>query len=225
MHNLAKKLDTTEATQLGGYVVHIGEGDGPTREIVVRAGDGNAASEYTARRATSCLLDPVLGDHVLLAVFGDGRAFVLAVLERTEEGPATASLDRDLTLRVPNGSLQLAAKDGVSVVSAGGVSIVGASLDVKAGEGRVSLEKIAVLGRQLLAEVASVKVVAGAVDSVMDRWVQKVKRAYRTVEELDQLRSKRVDYSAEKSMHLHAENTLVTATELVKFDGEHIHLG
>lgn len=225
MHNLAKKLDTTEATQLGGYVVRVGEGHGPVRDLVVRVGDGNAASEYTARRATSCLLDPALGDHVLVAVFGDGRAFVLAVLERTEEGPATASLDRDLTLRVPNGSLQLAAKDGVGVVSAGDVSIVGASLDVKAGEGRVSIEKIAVLGRQLLAEVASVKVVAGAVDSVMDRWVQKVKRAYRTVEELDQLRSKRVDYSAEKSMHLHAENTLVTATELVKFDGEHIHLG
>jgi hypothetical protein len=225
MHNLAKKLDTTEATQLGGYVVHIGEGSASSREITVRAGEGSSAIEYTARRATSCLLDPMLGDHVLVAVFGDGRAFVLAVLERTEEGPATASLDRDLTLRVPNGSLHLVAKDGVGMVTTGDVSIVGATLDVKAGEGRVSLEKLAVLGRQLLAEVASVKVVAGAVDTVMDRWVQKVKRAYRTVEELDQLRSKRVDYSAEKSMHLSAENTLVTATELVKLDGEHIHLG
>lgn len=220
MQNLAKKLDTTEATQLGGYVVRIA---GAT--FVVRVGDGNAATEYEARRATSCLLDPVLGDRVLLVLFGDGSAFVLAVLERTEEGPATASMDRDLTLRVPGGSLNLVAKDGVGIVSTGDVSIVGASLDVKAGEGRVSLERLTVLGRQLLAEVTSVKLVAGAVDTVLDRWVQKVKRAYRTVEELDQVRAKRIDYSAEKTMHLDAENTLVTASELVKLDGEHIHLG
>jgi hypothetical protein len=219
MHNLAKKLDTTEASQLGGYVVKTGA------TLLVRVGDSGAATDYEARRATSCLLDPVLGDHVLLAVFGDGRAFVLAVLERTEEGPATASLDRDLTLRVPNGRLDLVAKEGVRIVSTGDVSITSAGIDMKAAEATLSIDRIAVLGRQLLAEVASVKFVAGAVDSVLDRWVQKVKRAYRTVEELDQLRARRVDYTAEKSMHLHAENALVTAGELVKLDGEHIHLG
>ncbi len=220
MQNVAKKLDTTLATQLGGYVVRA---SGPG--LLVRVGDGPSPTEYEAKRATSCLLDPALGDHVLLAVFGDGRAFVLAVLERTEEGPATASLDRDLTFRVPNGHINLVAKEGVGIVSTGDVSITSAGFDVRAAEGRVSIDRLAVLGRQLLAEVATVKVVAGAVDSVLDRWVQKVKRAYRTVEELDQLRAGRVDYTAEKSMHLHAENALVTAGELVKLDGEHIHLG
>lgn len=220
MANPAKKLDTTEATQLGGYVVGASG-----KRLLVRVGEGPSRAEYEAKRAVSCLLDPVLGDHVLLAVFGDGSAFVLAVLERTEDGPATASLDRDLTLRVPNGQINLVAKDGVGIVSTGDVSIVGAAVDVKAAEGRLSIDRVAVLGRQLLAEVATVKLVAGAVDSVLDRWVQKVKRAYRTVEELDQVRAKRVDYTAEKSMHLHAENALVTAGELVKLDGEHIHLG
>jgi hypothetical protein len=42
---------------------------------------------------------------------------------------------------------------------------------------------------------------------------------------MDQLRAKRVDYTAEKSMHLHGENTLMTADSLVKLDGEHIHMG
>lgn len=217
MQNLAKKLDTKEASQLAGYVVRA---SGPA--LTVRVDDG---VEYEAKRATSCLLDPVLGDHVLMAVLGDGRAFVLAVLERTEEGPATASFDRDLTLRVPNGQVNLVAKEGVGIISTGDVSIVGAAIDMKAVEGRISVERLAVLGKQLLAEAGSVKLVAGALDSVLDRWVQKVKRAYRTVEELDQLRAKRVDIAAEKSMHLHAENALVTAAELVKLDGEHIHLG
>jgi hypothetical protein len=79
--------------------------------------------------------------------------------------------------------------------------------------------------RHLLGEIAAVKLVAGAVDSVLDRVTQRVKRAYRIVEEMDQLRAKRVDYSAEKSLHVHAENAMVSATGVVKLDGEHIHLG
>ena len=118
MQNLAKKLDTTEATQLGGYVVKAGP------RLVVRVGHSTSATDYEAKRATSCLLDPVLGDHVLLAVFGDGRAFVLAVLERTEEGPATASLDRDLTLRVPNGQINLVAKEGPLLNERDGVLVL-----------------------------------------------------------------------------------------------------
>jgi hypothetical protein len=220
MQNLAKKLDTAHATQLAGYVVRASG-----KQLVVRVGERGATTEYEARRAVSCLLDPVLGDHVLLALLGDGSAFVLAVLERTEEGPATASLDRDLTLRVPGGALNLVAKDGIGIVSTGDVSITSAGVAVTAAEGTFSIDRLAVLGRQLLAEVANAKVVAGAVDTVLDRWVQKVKRAYRHVEEIDQVRAGRVDYAADKSMHLHAENALVTAEELVKFDGEHIHLG
>jgi hypothetical protein len=77
MQNLAKKLDTTEALQLGGHVVRAG---GPA--LLVRVGDGNSSIEYEAKRATSCLLDPVLGDHVLLAVFGDGRAFASSAPRR-----------------------------------------------------------------------------------------------------------------------------------------------
>ncbi len=217
MQNLAKKLEAArEATQLSGYVVRV---EGPT--CVVRRDDG----EYRARRATSCLLDPMLGDRVLFAIVEDGSAFVLSVLEREEESEATVSLDRDLTFRLPQGRFDVVTKEGIGLITTSETSVVSASVEVKAAEGRFSLDRLTMLGRHLLAEVASAKVVAGTIDSVVDRVSQRVKRAYRAVEEMDQLRAARVDYSAEKTMHLHAENALVSATELVKFDGEHIHLG
>ena len=216
MQNLAKKLDTAEATQLSGYVVRV-EG----RAVVIRYEGG----ECRAARAVSCLIDPVLGDRVLFAALADGSSFVLAVLEREEEGAATISMDRDLTFRVPDGRFDVVTKEGVGLVSTGAVSIITPELEVKAVDGRFSIERLTTLSRHLLAEVVNAKIVAGAIDSVVDRVSARIKRAYRTVEELDQLRAGRIDHSAEKSLHLSAEDALVTATELVKFDGEHIHLG
>ncbi len=216
MANLAKKLDTAEATQLAGYVVRV-EG----RAVVIRYEGG----ERCAARAVSCLVDPVLGDRVLFVALADGSSFVLAVLEREEEGAATISMDRDLTFRVPDGRFDVVTKEGVGLASTGAVSIVTPELEVKAVDGRFSIDRLTTLSRHLLAEVVNAKVVAGAIDSVVDRVSAKIKRAYRTVEELDQLRAGRIDHSAEKSLHLPAEDALVTATELVKFDGEHIHLG
>ncbi len=216
MQNLAKKRDTSTATELAGYVIRI---EGPA--AWVRTDDG----EIRARRAVSCLVDPVLGDRVLCALLADGTAYVLAVLEREDDAAATMSMDRDLAIKIPSGRFEVVTQEGVGFVTPGDVSIVSGELDINAAEGRVSFDRLSAMGRQWLAEVSAVKVVAGALDSVLDRLSQKVKRSYKTVEELDQVRAKRIDYAAEKSLHMSAENALVTASELVKFDGENIHLG
>jgi hypothetical protein len=114
---------------------------------------------------------------------------------------------------------------GVGFVSAGPISMTTPELEVKAVEGKLGLGRLAIAGKELFAEFANAKTTLGALDAVAERVMQKAKRVYRFVEEFDQLRAKRVDYTAEKSMHLHGENTLMTADSLVKFDGEHIHMG
>jgi hypothetical protein len=105
------------------------------------------------------------------------------------------------------------------------VSLVGKRLEVNAAEGSVVVQRLAFLGDAVRAEIDRIKLLATSVDSVLERLTQRVKRAYRTVEETDQLRAERIDYTADKTMSLHAENALVTADELVKMDAEQIHLG
>jgi hypothetical protein len=68
-------------------------------------------------------------------------------------------------------------------------------------------------------------VVADSCDSVFDRLLQRVKRSYRFVEEHDQVRAAQIDYVAQNNASLRGENTLITAKDLVKVDGEQIHLG
>jgi Protein of unknown function (DUF3540) len=52
-----------------------------------------------------------------------------------------------------------------------------------------------------------------------------VPRSLRTVEAMDQLRAGQIDHVAQGTLNLHGENAVVTAEELVKLDGEQIHVG
>ncbi len=223
MRNLARKLGGGDVSQETGTVTRT-ETDG---SFVLRCDAGS----YHARRARSCLVAPECGDIVLLATLPRGECYVLAVLDRPGEGAGEErsrtklSLDGDLEIELATGRLTVAAQQGVDLAAGGNVSVVAPGINVHAADGNVLIDRLSVLGSVFHAEVDRIKVLAASAESVFDRVVQRVKRAYRTVEETDQLRAGRMDYVAKTSMNLHAGTALLTAEELVKLDGEQIHLG
>lgn len=217
MRSTARKQEyKTEVSQELGTVTRI---EGAT--FVARTEEG----EHRARRAASCLLEPEVGDLVLLAVATDGRSYVLAVLEREEGAAGSIVADGDLTIKLVKGRFAVAAQEGVELVSGKDVSVVSGDLRVNAVDGTVALTRLSFLGDVVRAEIAKAKVLAGSFDTIAERISQKVKRAYRIVEETDHLRAEAVDYVAKKTMSLRGQNALVTAEELVKVDGDQIHLG
>ncbi|AKT41277.1 DUF3540 domain-containing protein [Chondromyces crocatus] len=180
----------------------------------------------TATRAVSCLVAPLLGDRVLVAVEASGKAYVLAVLERAEEdGKTTLSVDGDLEIRTASGACSIAAQDGVQIASPGEVKVAANTLNVTALEGKVVTEKLTFMARWMLGELGKLKVIAESVDSVVSRVSQRVERSYRTVTELDQVKAHQMDYTAEEQLRMHAKNTLMTSDNLVKVDGDQIHFG
>jgi hypothetical protein len=150
---------------------------------------------------------------------------VLAVLEREAGAPAILSTEGDLEIRQRRGRVSIAAQEGIDLVAAKDVSVTSSGVNVHASEGSVVLQSLSFVGSAVLAQVDRVKLLAETFDAVLDRFSQKVKRSYRTVEETDQVRAERIDYTATSTMSLHGENTLMTAEQLVKVDGEQIHLG
>jgi hypothetical protein len=202
MMSTALKLPIEGVFQEMGRVL-AAEGD----TLRVRAG----ACDYDAKRAVSCLVEPVADDIVLVALAPNGAAYVLAVLEREEGARATLSTDGDLEIRQRHGRVTIAAQEGIDLIAAKAVSVIGHELQVNVAEGSL-------VGRSL-------KVLAHTLDSVLERLSSRVKHAHRTVEETDTLRAERIDYSATSTMSLHGENAIVTAEQLVKVDGAQIHLG
>jgi hypothetical protein len=215
MNNLAHRIDAGAAVQEIGTIVRA---DAPG--FVVRTEHGS----LRALRATSCLVEPRLDDLVLVAATADGRCFILAVLSREQGAGAEIAVDGDLSVAA-GGEICLAARDGLKLRSGDAVDVAAAAVSVNAGEASVVFERLTYVGRLLQSEVEKVKSFAGALDMVIDRITQRVKRSYRSVEELDHLRAERIDYEADKSMTLHGETAVVTAERLVKVNGEQIHFG
>ncbi len=182
------------------------------------------SSRCRAKRAVGCLVEPAVDDVVLVALVGDGRAYVLSVLER-EAAEVTLSVAGDLTVKAHSGAVRIAADDGVTVATSAKVSIVASALEVSALDGKIMLERAAFFGDKILTEVNRVRTVAGAVDRTFGRLIERIQRAYRTVEETDHLRAESIDHRAQKTIKMHAENTLMTSEQLVKIDGSQVHIG
>jgi hypothetical protein len=216
MRNAAKRLDDDPVSQDVGTIVRV---EGPVFVVRTRSGDVEAA------RAATCLLEPGDGDRVLVGGSRREGWYVLAILTRAEGARAAVVVDGDLELRVRSGRFVVAAQDGVELVSGGDLSVASGRIDVHAVDGNVTLSRLTFLGTIVRAEIEKIKLVAERLDAVVERVAQRVKRSYRSVEESDQVRAERIDYAANKSMSLHAENALLTAEELVKIDGEQIHVG
>ncbi|WP_437959710.1 DUF3540 domain-containing protein [Sorangium sp. So ce119] len=196
---------------------------------VVRATDGaflvaSGAAEIEARRAVSCMVEPETDDVVLVSVLPGRGAYILAVLER-QGSDVSVVLEGDLHVKLPGGRFVLGAAEGVTFASAKEVGVVAGEVKVNARLGSLFVESLSYLGTAVQVEIEKAKVKAAAFDASVERVVERVKRAYRFVEEFEQLRAERVDYVAKKNMSLRGENTLVTAEELVKLDGAQIHLG
>jgi hypothetical protein len=180
---------------------------------------------YRVRRAVSCLIEPVVDDRVLIAGDTSEGLFVIAVLERFDNTPLQIVADRDLSIGINEGQFSIAAGKGVHLVSSAEISLTSAELSINAVKGNVFLDRMSYLGRQLFAEIDGIRLLGRLFDSVFERLAHKSKWSFREVEEIDQVRSGQIDYRAVKNMNLRGKNALITAEELVKVDGDQIHLG
>ncbi len=205
--------------QCVGQVMEVHE-----QRIVVQIEDKTC----TARSAESCLLAPMPGDLVLVARCS-GRpgstSYVLAILERDNEEPLQIQVPGDLAIAAPNGQVTIAASQGIDLMTSNDISMMSKGVQVHADEGKISINRLNYLGRAIISEVEKVKMSVTYFDSVLTRLSQRVKRSYRQVDEIDQVRAEQIDYTAKKNLRLKGENTLMTAEKLVKMDGDQIHLG
>jgi hypothetical protein len=214
MQSTVQKIEPDQIAQVAATVVRV---DG--EKIVVRA----MGSTVTAVRAKSCLVAPDPGDRVLLATSDSGGAWVLAVLDGDPELGTRLTVETPLSISAP--SVRVRATEDASIVAGGGVSLLGARLDLRAVDASVGITRLTATIATALLDAGHLKTVATTVDAIAERVTQRTKRLYRFVEELERVRAGRMDVDAGKSLRMHAENSLVTAETLVKLDGEHIHMG
>jgi hypothetical protein len=189
--------------------------------LVVRVGDRSVK----AQRAVSCLVEPAVGDRVLVAL--SAESFVLAVLVKGEQrGPGvTLSVEGDVTLRARGGKLAVVASEAVTLTSGAKLELTAPELEVRAMKTSFFSASLSYLGRTIDGEIDRLKLAAQSVDRAVGRVSERIKQSFRTIEEIERVRAKELDVDVEGNVTVHADSTLMSAEKLVKVDGEQIHLG
>ena len=60
---------------------------------------------------------------------------------------------------------------------------------------------------------------------MIDRLSERIKRSFRTIEQIERVRAGELDIDVEGNVSLHSDSTIMSSEKLVKVDGEQIHLG
>ncbi len=216
MKNVARKRVSIPIEQQIGRVITAADDSG---RLIVEI-DGY---QCDARRAVSCLVEPDVGDTVLVVVHGEG-IHILAILER---------LHADAPTRLACGpTVELKAAERISM-SAPRVEIDGPEaavlrgyqVEVRAASLHVVASDAAFLGHNAICEAVHVKTVAETVEVAAERSVERLGQAYRFMRDGEEVHADRIHYTAQQQIALHGRHTMVTAAELVKVDGGQIHLG
>ncbi len=217
MDNLALKRAERRAEVLGRQGT-VERKDGGELGIVV------GGERLLARRAAGCLLDPCVGDTVLLGSSEDAH-WVLTVLERDATRSSEITVEGDLRLRAAHGKIAIVAQDGIDLISPGTTSLVSNQVEVRARSVNALVDGLELVGGWMRTEVERVKVFAQSLDQVVDRFSQRSKRSYREVSDFDQLKAGSAHHRVDKTLRVHAGDAAITADGIVKLDGKQIHVG
>ncbi|WP_437294883.1 DUF3540 domain-containing protein [Sorangium sp. So ce426] len=197
--------------------------------VLARAGQRVRVATSTGERDTeiapSCIVSPAPGDRVLVVGSRD-EAYVLAVLRRGHAGETKLVFDRDVSLSVPNGRLRVLAKEGVDLASPEALGVHVGAVEVDAAEVRVAFSSLLdLVGHSITTKTKKVRVVAETFDTIAGRIYQRAVNFLRRTDELDRVEAKNIDRRAENLVHIHGENAVTTAEQLVKFDAAQVHVG
>jgi hypothetical protein len=172
-------------------------------KLVQAVAEGGVLLEHGefAKVALSCLVRPEPGDSV--AVLRAGGLWVTSVLTRESDAP-----------------LCLLAPGDLEIATAGSLSLRAGTLNVRAAKAKFLLEEVLHFGRMVTAHLFG-----GVLETVADRVLLRARHSYRVVDELDHVRSGTSDHKAEGVMHIQAENTFITADNVVRMNAGQIHMG
>ncbi len=183
--------------------------------------------EVISERAVSCLVQPEVGDTVLLSLDIPGSNFILSVLRRDAENRGETSIlfDGEVNLHVSNGALSLTSDNGITVGSREDVTCVGRKVSVHADEGEATIKNCSFFGTFLYVQAERIKHVADIADTIYRRWTQRLETAFRFVKEEEEIQTGSTRYLVEDTLTMHSKNAVHMAEEIVSINAEQVHLG
>lgn len=214
MHNLAlNHLKEEPRLGLGKITEKSGE------EFTVSTDYGDAP----ARRAAGCLLEPEPGDRVLIVWTGDCEVFVLNVLMRDDMNSAALAVPGDLSIKA-GGTMNLSAET-IGMNGGESVQVRTSNVELSALKGAARLGSLRFFGGTVSNRVGSMKTVAGALETVAERVIDRLGRRYTRVSEFEDVQSGRIRMLVKDFFTIRSRSTSIKSKDRVEMDADQILLG
>ena len=98
-------------------------------------------------------------------------------------------------------------------------------LRIDAQQAVVHIDRTVIEGSTLCSKWDKIKTVANSIEATADRWIQKLIRSYRTVEEFEESKIGRLRYLVRELCSIKSKKTAITSEETTKINGSKIMLG
>ena len=113
----------------------------------------------------------------------------------------------------------------VSLVSGAGAAVVAEDVSVSARSGEFMFDALSYVGRAVECRVESLWTTAREVEQTVRTLTQRLRNAFRFVEEHEEVQTNSTRYLVEDLLAMHTKNTDLTSEEIVKVTADQIHLG
>lgn len=215
MQGIINQLHATTSTVFSGTIKSILE-----ERFILLDENGKVVR---AEKAVSCLITPKSGDRVLVGDTGD-TAYVLAVLKRPTASESTIELDGDVRMTVPNGKIEIDAKEGISISTPNDLDFVAGRLGLSGESLAAAFRKLDLFGDVVHSHFTDVKMFAKQLQTKVDSAVQQFTMRHATVDALDSVEAGTIKQTAKNIMSLKSIFSFIKAEKNVKIDGKQIFL-
>ncbi|MGE8186823.1 DUF3540 domain-containing protein [Pseudomonas sp. NPDC086278] len=125
------------------------------RHVRINAVDGDRFGvvsaegyRYWLRPALGCLLQPAVGDTVLVSLTGQ-EGYILSVLERSQPQAAQISVPGDLRLSLAQGALSLETRDGLTLDAGTILAVQSRRTVAHLGDAQIGVDTLGVIGEKV----------------------------------------------------------------------------
>lgn len=177
------------------------------------------------KRAVSCLVEPEVGDLVMLCEAPSEQcSFILSVLAKSDPECGRMCLPGGVTLQTEGKQLTVQA-DGIDLKSRETIGLSTVHLDVNAAAATMRVGHFQTWADTVETTADRVTVLAKTLTQQLGRMITRVRESWRKVEGLDETQAARIRVYVEGSHQLDAEHVTVNAEGFVRVDGKSINIG
>jgi len=184
-----------------------------------------AGPAQRVRRAASCLIEPQIGDTVLVCASPQGHlGFLLAVLVQANPTQGQLQLPGGASIETSQGDMKLKGKS-LALHSTEALRLQSPVLKVGVNHAELQIKHAKGWFQSIDVQALRVSTIAKAITTVAKRLVQRVEESFRWVEQVDQTNAGRVRTKVDGHFHVQSRHTTLRAEGHVRIDGEKIDLG